>query len=342
MGQLRQRIRGKTMTPAISSDYAEDFPPGFYRRLYFKFSGTMTASGAGTNAGDGPFGLLRRMEFVLGSKPKIAMSAASLRHLSAFLCAAHPEILPASISNGAAFLGQVEIPLDRLIPEGAIDASKTDFQLRGRLGAVTNLGTTVTGLSASKLRFGGDIEGRADSHFEPNWFERNIDTSAASSENNTTYRCVEDVELVPAIMIRTFDASAEVSDPNNYRSDGMVREITVIVERRGQAKEEIKKLSWGEAKMGSTFLAGISAATGQIQTGVVIIPLEDPRAQHLGEALRIERGDAITIRCDTATTIEDEFTALTPAAGDLAVVSFLNFIPKGPAVEVARARLARG
>lgn len=340
--RLRQRRRGKSIAVAANTDYQESFPSDVYRDVHLKLSGILTASGAGTNAGDTGFGFLGKVEVMRGGTPIISMQAPDLRHLTAFLHRAYPEILPASISNGAAFLAQAKLPLDALVPDGAIDARGEEVRLQGRFRGLTNLGTTVTGFTSGKLRFGGETDKRpGGNHNEPFWFQKTIDTSAASTELSTSYQVRNDVELVPALMIRTFDASAELSDPNNFRSDGMIREIRIDVERDGKT-EEIKRLSWGEAKADSTFLAGISAASGQIQTGVVIIPLDDVEGlPQLNGVPVLKKGESLIVRIDTSSTIEDEFTALTPGAGDLAVVTFLNYVPKGPGVEAVRQAAAR-
>lgn len=334
---LRQRKRATPITVAVSTDYQADIPGAFFRSLLCKMSGTAAASGAGTNALDGPFGLLGRVEWTLGGQPKIGLQGSDIRHLAAFLCGAHAEILPASISNGAAYLAQAELPLDRLVPGGGLDARFEDFVARGRFRGILNLGTTVTAISTGSARFSGETDDRGvdGDHLEPLWSQRSVDTATASAELSTTYRCANDVEVLPAIMLRTFDASVELSDPNTARSDGMVREIRVDVERDGKT-QEVLRLTWGEAKMQSTSRYGISAATGQIQTGVVLLTLDDPATAAINDALVLRRGDAVIVRIDTLATVEPEFTALTPASGDLCWVTFLSHTPKGRGVDRAR------
>ena len=337
---VRSRRRHKPISMALNGDYAETLPAGLYRSLSFKASGVVAASGAGTNAGDGPFGLIGRVEWVRNGTPIISMHAADLRHLTAFLASAYPEILPASIANPSTFLAQAELPLEKIMPDAGVDARKVELVVRGRVRGATNLGSTVTSLTSGKIRGGGDTDesGKKD-YFEPSFFQKTIDTSSAGAELTSTHRITNDVEMCAALMLRCFDSSLELSDPNTYRSDGMVREIKVTLEREGQPSKLVKQLTWGEAKLGSTTLAGISAATGQIQTGVVLVPIEDP--DNPGSALRLVAGDALNVVVDTLNAVEDEFTALTPAAGDQVVVSFLNFVPKGPGVDAVKAKLRR-
>lgn len=335
MPALRQRKRATPITVAVNTDYQAEMPGALYRSLFLKMSGTATASGAGTNAMDGPFGLLGRVEWTLGGQPKIALQGSDIRHLASFLCGGHAEILPPSISTGAAFLGQVELPLDRLVPGGAIDSRAEDLVVRGRFRALLNLGTTVTAIATGSLRATGETDDRGPDgdHLEPLWSQRSIDASVASSELNTTYRCAQDTEVMPAIMLRAFDASVELSDPNTARSDGMIREIRVDVERAG-GLQEVGRWTWGEAKQLSSSRYGISAATGQISTGVVLLTLDDPNTPaELDDALILHKGDAVIVRIDTAATVEPEFTALTPAAGDQCIVTFLSHTPKGRGVD---------
>ncbi len=341
MPAIRQRKRATPVAVAINTDWQADIPAATFRSLFLKMSGTAAASGAGVDALDGPFGLLGRVEWTLGGQPKIGLQGSDIRHLAAFLCGGHAEILPPTISNGAAYLAQVELPLDRLVPGGGIDARIEDFTARGRFRGLTNLGTTVTAISTGKLRISGETDDRGvdGDVLEPLWSQRAIDTSTASAELSTTYRVANDIEVLPAIMLRTFDASVELSDPNTARSDGMVREIRVDVERNGRTQEVLRQ-TWGEAKLQSTSRYGISAATGQISTGVVLLTLDDP-ATAVNDALVLKRGDSVIVRIDTIATVEDEFTALTPAAGDLCMVTFLSHVPKGRGVDRAKRALAR-
>jgi len=333
---IRKRQRAKPVSVVINTDYSENLPGGLYRTLNIKMSGTYTGSGAGTNALDGPFNLLGRIEFARGEEPIIGLHGTDLRHLSAFLQGGHAEILPASITTSGSFLAQAELPLDRLISGAAIDARQVQLVGRGRFRGLTNLGTTVTAISTGKLRLSGETtELPNGDHFEPRFVQSTIDMSATSSDLNTTKRIGNDVELCAGVMIRTYDASLELGDPNTSRSDGMIREVRIDLERNGET-QEIGRWSWAELKQMSTSRWGINAATGQISTGVVFISLDDPNTPELDETLRLQRGDALIVRVDNAATIEDEFTATTPAAGDLAYVSFLNFVPQGPGVEHAR------
>ena len=336
---IRARKRAKPITVALNSDYQEQLPGALYRSISAKMSGTMTASGAGTNAVDGPFNFLGRVEIARGGDVLIGMHGIDLRHLSSFFQGGHAEILPASIANAAIFLAQAELPLDKLIPGGALDARSDDVVCRGRFRGATNLGTTATGITTGKLRFSGETDELPNGdHFEPRWTQTTIDTSAANADLSVSKRINNDVELCTAIMLRTYDASTELSDPNASRSDGMVREVRIDIERNGQPAQEVARFTWGELRQLSTSRYGVNSTSGQISTGVVLITLDDPATPELGDALKLQRGDTIVVRVDTAATIEDEFTALTPASGDLCYVTFLNFVPKGPGVEAAKRR----
>jgi len=339
---LRARKRAKAITVAANTEFSEALPSALYRSLFLKMSGIMTASGAGTNALDGPFNLLGRVEVARGSDVLIGMHGIDLRHLSAFLQGGHAEILPTSIANGAAFLAQAELPFDKLIPGGGFNAKDDDVVVRGRFRGLTNLGTTVTGISSGRLRASGETDEMPnDDHFEPRFAQATIDTGAANADLSTSRRITNDVEVATAIMIRAFDASTELSDPNASRTDGMIREVKVEVERNGKPAQEVGRWSWGELKHLSTSRYGIISSTGQISTGVVLLTLDDPDTPQLADGLVLHKGDALIVRVDTAATIEDEFTALTPAAGDLAYVTFLDYVPRGRGVDAARSAARR-
>lgn len=338
---VQQRRRAKPITTTINTDYAENLPSGHFRKLNAKYSGAYTASGAGVDAGDGPFNLLGRVEIRRGGDVVIGLHGPDWRHISSILTGTYPEILPSVIAASGSFLAQGELPLDRLLQFGGLDGRNGDIVCSGRVRGLTNLGTTVTAITTNKLRFAaetGDYPNEGD-HFEPRWLTQTIDTSAASADLNTRKTIGNDVEICAGLFLRCFDASAELTDPNLFRSDGMVREIRLDLERNGDTKE-IGRWSWGEAKQIMQNVFGITAAAGQVQTGVVLIPLIDPKGP--GGRLRLIRGDALIIRVDTAATVEDEFTALAPAAGDLVYVTPLNYVPKGPGVDHVKRRLAAG
>lgn len=339
---LRARKRAKAITVAVNGEFSEALPSALYRSVFLKMSGVMAASGAGTNALDGPFNFLGRVEIARGSDVLVGMHGIDIRHLSAFLQGGQSEILPASIANGAAFLAQAELPFDKLIPNGGFNAKEDDVVVRGRFRAILNMGTTATAINSGRLKVSGETDELAnDDHFEPRWSQATIDTSAANADLSTSKRITSNVEIATAVMIRCFDASTELSDPNASRSDGMIREVKVDLERNGQPAQEVGRWSWAELKQLSTSRAGIVSTAGQIQTGVVLITLDDPDTPELADGVKLHKGDALIVRVDTAATIEDEFTALTPAAGDLAVVTFFNYVPKGRGVDAARAARAR-
>lgn len=339
---VQQRKRVKPIVVAAANvDYNENLPAAMYRVVNMKFSGTITASGAGTNAGDGPFGLVGRIEARRGGDLLIGLHGPDWRHLSAFLEGGYPEILPASIATATPFLAQGQLRLDRLIPFGGIDGTANDVTFTGRTRGFTNLGTTVTALSAGSLKFAGETGTFPNGRdcMEPRISSNFIDCSAASADLSTRRQIANDVEVCAAIMLRTFDSSLELSDPNTFRSDGMVREIRVDLERDGQSIE-VGRWTWGEAKQVTQQVWGINAASGQVQTGVVLLPIVDPKGP--GGRLRLTKGDALVVRVDTAATVEPEFTALTAAAGDGTFVTFCNFTPRGPGVDHLKRRIAAG
>lgn len=340
---LKGRNRVKPITASVNGDYNETFPGGLYDVVSLKLSGTYTASGAGVDALDGPFGFLGRPEIARGSDPIIAMHGTDLRHFASVLNGGHGEILPSVIAASGTFLAQVELPLWKLIPDAAIDARAEDVVVRGRFRGLTNLGTTVTAITAGKLRVGGDTtvlidkDGKEHSdHFEPRWTQQTIDVSTSAQDLTTTKRIGNAIEVCTGLFLRVFDASAELGDPNTSRADGLVREVRVEVQRNG-VTEEVGRWTWGELKMMMTSRFGINAATGQISTGVAYIQFEDPKAPGIQKNLVLLQGDAIIVHVDTTTAVEDEFTAITPAASDLVYCSFIDFVPRGPGVTRERA-----
>ncbi len=340
MAKIRSIKRAKDVIVAVNADYSEELPKDTYRSVALKLSGTMAASGAGANAIDGPFNFLGRVEVMRGSDAVIAMHAIDLRHLCSFLQGAHGEILPASVANGAIFLAQVDLQLDKLIPDGAIDGSKGGILVKGRFRGAPDFGATATAVNAgSLLKITGETDELPNGdHFEPHWVQDTADTSSANPDISKSYEVKEDVEVVTAIMLRTYDASAAAGDPNAARSDGMVRNVRIECNRKKGTSGDVARATWAELKARSTSRYGISSVAGQISSGVVLVLIEDPDNPELGKGLRLERGDSLTVHLDTAATVEPEFTALTAASGDLCHITYLNAIPRGPGVEAAKAQ----
>lgn len=334
-----QRKRVRPITTAINTDFSEVLPAGVYSRINYKLSGAYTGSGAGVVALDGAFNYGGRVEVRRGSDVLIGLHGSDWRHLSGHLMRGYNEILPSVIAASGVFLAQAELPLGRLIPFGGIDNRAGDVIFAGRTRGLTNLGTTVTAIGSNKLRFSGEtgtFPNGADMH-EPRILTSTIDASAASADLQLRRQVANEVEYCCGAFIRNFDASLELGDPNTSRSDGMTREVRIDLERNGTSTE-VARYTWGELKQ-LQLRAGITAASGQVQTGVALAPIVDSDGP--GGALTMRKGDALVIRIDTAATIEDEFTATTMAAGDLIYVTPLNFVPRGPGVDAIRRRVAR-
>jgi len=329
MGLLRTRERAKDVTLAINTDYSEALPKGLYRSVALKLSGIVAASGAGTNALDGAFNFLGRVDLTLGGDTLVSMHGTDLRHLCAFLQGAQNEILPASIANPSTLLAQCELQFDKLMPGAGINAKNTDLLVKGRFRGLTNIGTTVTSITSGKLRISGETDVLAnDDVFEPRFSVATIDMSATNSDLNTSKEIKEDVEIAPAIMLRMFDRDLELSDPNTSRI------VKIEVKRKNGQNQELAKYTWGELKAMSTARYGIASSSGQIATGVALITLDDPSTPW--GSPRLVKGDSIIVRVDNSATIEDEFTATTPASGDLCYVNFLHYVPKGVGVDLAK------
>lgn len=337
---IRQRKKALPVAISVGSAYQTDIPAGFHRAMSVKIAGTYTGSGAGVVAGDGGFKVLNRPEVKRGGDAIIGLFGADLKWLSAFTFGAPNPQSPSVIAASGIHSSIGELAFDAFMPGAGIDARNADVQFAGQFGSIADLGTTVTAISGN-LNVGVETTSPAANgdHFEPRWLAQSVDTSSAAQDLKAIKRIGNDVELCSAIMIRTYDASQAAGDPDAYRSDGMVRNIRVEIESGGQSKE-VARYTWGEAKALSTTRARMAAAG--VPAGVVIIPIRDPDgARVYNGALRLQRGDTLTVYLDTSSTIEGEFTALTPASGDQAIVTFINYVPMGAGAAAVRATRRR-
>lgn len=325
---IRKRQVALPFALAVLADYAPLLPKGLYRELTIKSAGAYTSSGAGIDSLDAGFGFLGRTELILGGDAKIALQGSDLRFLSAAINGAPHTLLPSSIAAGSGVhSAKAVLPFDAFHPLGALDARGRDMVFKGKTGALTNLGTTVTAISGFLNVSGETIQPRQDGlQCEPKWVSDTVDISAANAESKSIYRVGTKDELCAMVMIRVNDASLVAGDPNSARGDGFIRKVRIERQSAARGTEEVWRGTWAEALAFWTSKARLASV--DVPQGVVVIPLRDPDAKRLDNGLvRLNPNDTLTVYMDTAASIEPEFTATTPAAGDLAFVSYINYVP---------------
>lgn len=315
---------------AAGANYQTEFQGSPISGIGISFQGTYAAVG-GNVANEGAYGLMGPIEIVQGEEPLVQMHGRDWRHLTSILAGGYFPLNPSlDLPSQTTFYSRGFLPFDALMPGAAIDAAKEKVLLRGKFGELTALGSTVSTASGSlraNVKTTKTIEGN---HFEPRYLQAQVRIDTAQSDIQFTKRITRRREYLAGILFRQFDASAEFSNANLARVDGLVRNIRIDLERDGEAKE-VLRTTWGDLKFDQIARFGLSR--GDIHTGVGLYLFDDPDTPEIQENLVLEPGDALTFHVDTLSTPEEEFTAVDPAAGDTLFVTFLSYIGRGEALE---------
>ena len=329
-------VNARRQLPAVnygaSTNYQTEFQGQPISGLGISFQGTYTAA-SGNVANEGAYGFMGPIEIVQGEEPLVQMHGRDWRHLTSILAGGYFPLNPSlDLPSQTTFYSRGFLPFDTLMPGAAIDASKDKVLLRGKFGALTDLGSGVSaaaGQLRANVKTTKTVEGN---FFEPRFLQAQVRVDTAQTDIQFTKRITRRREYLAGIMFRQFDASAEFSNANLARVDGLVRNIRVDLERDGEARE-VLRTTWGDLKFDQIARFGLSR--GDIHTGVGIYLFDDPDTPEIQENLVLEPGDALSFHIDTASTIEDEFTAVTPASGDTLFVTFLSYVGRGDALEGA-------
>ena len=328
-------VNARRQLPAVNFAASTNFQTEFQGQpisgLGISFQGTYAADAGGGVANEGAYGFMGPIEIVQGEEPLVQMHGRDWRHLTSILAGGYFPLNPSlDLPSQTTFYSRGFLPFDTLMPGAAIDASKDKVLLRGKFGALTDLGSTVTtaeGQLRANVKTARTIEGN---YFEPRFLQAQVRIDTAQTDLQFTKRITRRREYLAGIMFRQFDASAEFSNANLARVDGLVRNIRVDLERDGEARE-VLRTTWGDLKFDQ--IARFGLARGDIHTGVGIYLFDDPDTPEINENLVLEPGDALSFHIDTSSTPEAEFTAVTPASGDTLFVTFLSYVGRGPALE---------
>lgn len=285
---------------------------------------TVTDGSAGSTARtDASHRLLGTPEINQGEDPLIRMTSVDWYHLSALLDGAYPQDISDNIGAGASegkFAG-ARLPLDKIIPGMRINASRVKAFVRGTFGALSDYsdaGGNLSGVVGTLRCFAEAVDGDPMNGFiRPRITQSTRDLSSASAENQHILRFEEDT-LLPALMIRAFDASAVTA----HNADGLIRRIRVDV-TDDNGSTEVHRLTWGQARQYTCARAGFTPNDVIRSAGIVMIPFSE--ANGIPGAPKVFRaGHSITVTLDNQATAERHYTSITPAAGDLAYVTALG------------------
>ena len=289
--------------------------------VHFKFAARMTTEATSMEY-DGITQLLgSSVEIVQGEKALVRANPKSLRHLSA-LTAGGYELYNNVITTATDNYTHFSLDLDRLQPGAMIPtANNVPVSIRGTFGALTDFaggGTTA---------IAGDFKPHATSsptdpdldHLRPAISQFRVDLSSASNDIQHRLAFENDV-LLAGFMVQAVDSSATTTNEN---VDGLIRGLQIEL-HSGNANTDIVRAKWGTLRQKTCHDAGFNRDDVVNSQGVAMIRTVN-RAGGKARSMRLSKGNAMTWRFDNDTAIEREYTAITPAAGDHALVTVLGF-----------------
>lgn len=310
--------------------------------LTMKFGGKYTASGAGNSATDGPFHWMGRPQIKCGTRSIVDMPGPDLRHLAAAIAGTYPEAAPPAIVNSpdAVHVAHIALPFNKFLDGVRIDGRQEEITLRTRLGAPTDLGTTVTGVSGYLDAFGDTDDTFDDSgiYFEPDF--RTVEIPLFASSRNAHVVKFDHDEIVVGFQFRALDESLRLTDPNLSRPDWLIRSVQIDRQKARQARTTIvPPLSFSMLKQQQSLFFGIPAVTGQLHKGVGLIMLDDPTTPNQ-EVAFFEAGDQLTVLVDASSPIDPDLDLSTngtiEVGNDKAFVTIMGFRVRGRAYEANR------
>jgi hypothetical protein len=290
---------------------------------------SLDVTNTGTTTGprdDATFRLAGTPEVVQGNQPLIRMGGPSWRHVSALAAGSYDNFIAGTTAAGK--LAQCVLDLDALMPGAMINgggSSRTGAVkvfFRGTFGALTDYGASGNTAHAGRLRpFVTTSPFDPDAGFlRPAIREFNVDLSSDASDIQHKIDFEEDTMLL-GMFYRTVDAA----EPAGVNVDGLVKNIRVDVNRGSGGQMELARYTWGQLKLLTAHRAGFTAADITNAVGTALVPMIDRANQDRGSAVLMRKGDSVTMHHDTLAAAEAQFSDITPAAGDHAVVTVLGF-----------------
>ena len=303
-------------------DIVSEFQGRFVSGVGIKIDGTVDAAGAGAVSGltlDSPANVVGVIEILRSATVLIRASMVDLFHLDGILHGAYCDKLATTPAAGQDFWNlPIEIPfaLGR-IPQGlaCVDMAGARGVVKGKWGVGTDYASTNVDFLGGIIRPMAHCPAKRPSkgYLRPLWEQFSIDISGGGADIQKTWRIDKDM-VCAGVLVRQFNAS-EVGDAQ--RDDGLVKNIRM--ELGGVQSGEFFDMRWGAIKAASAKIAKLAVA--EQKSGVAFIPFNDIASPPAACGYRMLRaGSAVTFRLDTSAAVEAEFTAATPAAGDLLYV----------------------
>lgn len=314
-----------------------------------RFAATLTGASIATVRDDAAFRLLKTPEINQAENPLVRMQGSSWRHLSALLGGGYD-----SFASGvtAATPGQVvamsTIHFDRLWPGAMVNASDKKVFLRGEFNTLASYSGTAPTAVTGKIRPFAITSERDPSQgfLRPRISELSLGIETASDDLQQVIRFEQDTVL-HGFMLQVQDNSA-----GDQRVDGIVRAVRMDVFDKDGGQKETTRQTWGQMRHYLQFRGQYNQEDYNRSFGVGLLPTVDKRNPQWNGAKLFKAGESVTLHVDTNATVEEEYTSVTPAAGDKLIITIIGATPvagsgdtanqitessSGPIVEVKRA-----
>lgn len=292
--------------------------------LEFKHDATVTGSAA-TIASNGAYRMAtKRLQLTQDEQPLVDIAGPELFYLSSLMSGGRDN------SSNTASLGTFFSRLDfnALMPGALIDASSGGAQVfvRTEYGSLTDYAQTApdtySGVNRpSMIRSPNDPR---VGYKRPHIRSATVDLSTAGQDIPYTLSISSD-QWVLGCLVRAVDADGGY---NGRETDGLVRSMRAYMTGGSIARSELIRARWGTLRERTVKQANMAFGDRAIMGGVAWIPFQsrDPEAlANFNGATFFSRNDSLELHFDNQTTVERNYTAVTPAAGDHVVVTVVAF-----------------
>lgn len=312
----------QTRVYAASTAYDLEFSGRAVSAIGLRFAATLTGSPA-TVRDDAAFRLLGTPEVNQAENPLIRMSGPSWRHLSAVSRGGYDKYAAGvTASTAGQVIAQSVIDLEALMPGAMINATDKKVFLRGEFGALAVYSATPPTTVVGTLRpWAKSTQRNAQAGFvRPKISQADVQIVAAAEDQQHVWRFEQDT-LVQGFMLESLDTSA-----SNQRVDGVVRSLRGdLADSSGGTRETLRQ-TWGNMRTLLQYLAGFNQEDYDRSVGVAFFPTKDMSNPQYGNARLFRAGESITFHIDSTSTVEEEFTAVTPS-NDLLRLTCIGFTP---------------
>lgn len=325
---VERKLLFREQTFSVNAPFDSPFKQGALTELGIAFDGSATASG-GTATSEGALHLLGTLDLVQFGQSRIKCEAASLYHLAAFYNGGYAtgrlEDLTADV-----FSRRFVLPFHRMMEGAGIDASGTECFLRGTFATLAHYSTTAPSAISAFLRpWATTAEVAPLGGFNaPEWSEHTVDLSVASLRQSVQID-FKTPYLLPGIQLLVLDNNGGPGTVtnNSARVDGLARRVTVEYQAPGEPRRTlVDNATWGQLREEHVRLGQFAFADQTSSAGVAFVPLFQRRGGVKRDALAVAPGSSLTVIIDTLSTVEADYTAVTPAAGDRCLVLVPAFL----------------